>query len=265
MQENSVTKKELINACSVLFGNEVDVSVDFLKYLQKSGLKAAYRKRALETHPDRAMALAEQAISLEERFKEVNLAYSKLVEFIEYPWRFTLEESPPLRTHSHTSVRRKAKPAARPAAGKTRRYSQENMFRGFREHFWQCDLPQKKLLFGRYLYYSGIISSRTLIEAIVWQKKQRPAVGGIATQWDWLNHRDIMKILSQRKPGEKFGECALRRGYLNRYQLTLLLGRQGLLQPRIGLYFVEQGILNARELASLVERLRQHNRRYWRF
>jgi hypothetical protein len=139
------------------------------------------------------------------------------------------------------------------------------MFHGFREHFWQCDLPRKKLLIGRVLYYSGIISSRTLIEAIVWQKKQRPAVGSIATQWDWLDQRDILKILSQRKPSEKFGECALRRGYLNRYQLTLLLGRQRLLQPRIGLYFVKQSILNARELESFVEKLRLHNRKYWRF
>jgi hypothetical protein len=267
MQENTVTKKELFNACSVLFGSDVNVTVDFLKYLQMSGLKAAYRKRALETHPDRAMALAEQPMSLEERFKEVNLAYSRLIEFIEYPWRFPLEEKDTFRRSrsAHTPVRRKRKEAASPTPRKAGRYSQQNMFRGFREHFWQCDLPGKRLLIGRFLYYSGIISSRALIEAIVWQKRQRPAVGIIATQWDWLDQRDILKILSQRRPNEKFGECALRRGYLNRYQLTLLLGRQRLLQPRIGVYFVEQNILNARQLESFVEKLRLHNRKYWRF
>jgi hypothetical protein len=265
MQENTVTQNELMNACSVLFGNDVHVSVDFLKYLKPSGLKAAYRKRAFETHPDRAMALAEQAVRLEERFKEVNLAYARLTEFIAYPWRFTLDEVNAARKPAQTAARRKKKPAGSAKAGTGTRSSQQDIFRGFQEHFWQCDLPRKKLLFGRYLYYSGIISSKTLIEAIVWQKRQRPTVGRIAVQWDWLDQNDILRILSQRKPNEKFGEYALRRGYLNRYQLTLLLGRQRLLQPRIGLYFIEKKILNARQLEALINKMQRHNCRYWRF
>lgn len=265
MQENTVTRNELINACSVLFGSEVNIGVDFLKYLKLSGLKAAYRKKAFETHPDRAAALAEQPVSLEERFKEVNLAYSRLIEFVESPWRFSLEEPEPVRRPSPSPVWKKRKPAASPRQGNASGFSQQDAFRGFREHFWQCDIPRKKLPIGRFLYYSGIISSRTLIEAVVWQKRQRPAVGMIAVQWYWLDHGDILKILSQRRPSEKFGECALRRGYLNRYQLTLLLGRQRLLQPRIGLYFVEQSILTSRQMEAIFEKLRQHNRRYWRF
>jgi len=265
MQERTVTKNELMNACSVLFGNDVHVSIDFLKYLKLSGLKAAYRKRAFETHPDRAMALAEQAVRLEERFKEVNLAYARLIEFIEYPWRFSLEEASAARKPAQSAVRRKRKPTGSTKSGFGGHSGEQDIFRGFREHFWQCELPRKRLLFGRYLYYSGIISSRTLIEAIVWQKRQRPPVGRIATHWDWLDQNDILKILSQRKPNEKFGECALRRGYLNRYQLTLLLGRQRLLQPRIGIYFVEKKILSARQLDALVDKLSRHNRKYWRF
>jgi len=51
----SVThKKDLLNACRILFGPAVQLSIDFLRDLEPSKLKSAYRKRAFETHPDRA-------------------------------------------------------------------------------------------------------------------------------------------------------------------------------------------------------------------
>jgi len=42
-----VTKKDLFKACESLFGTDIDVSVEFLRYLKPDGVKAAYRKRAL--------------------------------------------------------------------------------------------------------------------------------------------------------------------------------------------------------------------------
>ena len=45
-------EQDLHNACQVLFGADIAVSRGFLDYLQLSGLKSAYRKKALETHPD---------------------------------------------------------------------------------------------------------------------------------------------------------------------------------------------------------------------
>ena len=187
MQENEVsTTRDLFNACSVLFGTDVNVSADFLKYLQASGLKAAYRKRAFETHPDRAAALAESALSLEERFKEVNLAYEQLSTFIEYPWKYSLRDHTFQRTAEPDSTGRKRR--THEAQIKEDRgivvIKADHM--ALSEHFWQGNLPGRKLLLGRFLYYSGIISMRSLIEAIVWQKRQRPMVGSIAVHWDWL-------------------------------------------------------------------------------
>ncbi len=70
--------QELCDACLVLFGPETAVSEAYLKYLRPSGLKTAYRKVALETHPDRARTLGKHASDLNARFAEVASAYRKL-------------------------------------------------------------------------------------------------------------------------------------------------------------------------------------------
>ena len=43
---------ELINACRILFGTHVEVTPEFLRYIQPDGIKNAYRSRARECHPD---------------------------------------------------------------------------------------------------------------------------------------------------------------------------------------------------------------------
>jgi hypothetical protein len=262
MQENAVsTRTDLFNAYSVLFGTEASISADFLKYLKVSGLKAAYRKKAFETHPDRAAALAESASSLEERFKEVTLAYERLSTFIERPWKYSLWNYAYQRTAKSDSSGRNRRTHDQKSPGNNYRHSRPH---GLKEHFWQGNLPKTRLFLGRYLYYSRIISMRSLIEAIVWQKSQRPMVGSIAIQWDWLTQDDIRSILTIRNPGEKFCECALRCRYISSYQQSLLLVRQKLLQPRIGNYFINQDIVTPREMEYIVDQLRLHNRKYRR-
>jgi hypothetical protein len=265
MQENLVpTKRDLFNACSVLFGTNVNVSVDFLKYLQASGLKEAYRKKAFETHPDRASLLAESSLSLEERFKEVNLAYEKLITFIESPRKYSLRDHTLRRTAEPHATGRKQRIHEAQTQRRSGNTGHQSSSRGLSENYWQGQLPGKKLLFGRFLYYRGIISMRSLIEAIVWQKGQRPMIGSIAIHWDWLAKNDLYTVLARRKPGEKFCECALRCGYINPYQLNVLLWRQRMLQPRIGSFFVNRNIVTPREIEHNIAQLRAHNIKYWR-
>ena len=124
-------------------------------------------------------------------------------------------------------------------------------------------IPKRKLLLGQYLYYSGNVALTTLIKAVVWQRLQRPSIGSIALQWDWVDSEDISDVLRNRRHGEKFGECALRRGYISNYQLLLLLNRQKLLQPQIGQYFVEEKIIPAHKIDKLIAELKDHNRKFW--
>ena len=89
-------------------------------------------------------------------------------------------------------------------------------------------------------------------------------VGGIAVQWDWLTQDNVRSILKKRNPGEKFCECALRCGYISPYQQSMILGRQQMLQPRIGNFFIDQNIVTTQEMEYIVNQMRLHNRKYWR-
>ena len=236
--------KDLFKACESLFGEDVDVSLEFLRYLKPSGLKAAYRRRAMETHPDRAVLLGGRREVLEQRFKEINLAYQLLQAFLSRPWKYSLDERGSIYRPKKTNVR----PYRSPTAAAKPKYCRH--------------IPDRKLLFGQYLYYCGHIELKTLINAVVWQRLQRPAIGKLAVRLNWLSASDIYDILKKRFPGEKFGECALRSGYLSRYQLMLLLQRQKMLQPQIGKYFIEKKILSASGIYKLISAQRVHNRKF---
>ena len=265
MQDKTVsTSSDLYRACAVLFGTDANLSGDFLKYLKASRLKRAYRKRAFETHPDRATALAETPLSLAERFREVNLAYNQLNTFLEYPWRYSNSGSAGHRVHQHESARRRQRTYESHDQRRTGSGAHRSRHQGMSEHLWQAGLPKKQLLLGRFLYYSGIISMRSLIEAIVWQKSKRPMVGNIAVRWDWLDQNDVRSIVSMRRRGEKFCECALRCGYISSYQLTILLARQRMLQPLIGGFFIDRKIIVPHEMERIVEQFHTHNRKHWR-
>jgi hypothetical protein len=204
----------------------------------------------LETHPDRAVLLDGRTDFMETRFKEINLAYQLLQEFLICPWKYSLDETGAIYKHRHSPVR----PATR---RKTHHPKTEPLYRG--------RIPSRRLLFGQFLYYAGHISLASMIKAIVWQRLQRPSVGSIAASWGWIEGSDILDVLRSRRFGEKFGECALRRGYISRYQLSLLLDRQKNIQPQIGGYFIEQGMLSPLQLYRSIAEMKKHNSKFWSY
>ena len=244
-----ISRQDLINACESLFGTDIEVSIDFLRYLKPSGVKAAFRIKALETHPDRAIVLAGQTDSLAKKFQEINLAYQLLTGFLNCPWKYHLSEDGPIYQRRSWPVR--------PAPKKTYDVTRETKYIG--------RIPPRKLLTGQYLYYSGYISMTTLIKAIVWQRLQRPSIGTLALRWDWLDSEDIRDVIQERNKCEKFGECAVRRGHISKYKLILLLDRQRMLQPQIGNYFIEEKIIHSYKISNLVDELKSHNKKFWSY
>ena len=242
----AISKEDIFNAYHVLFGHENAISVAFLQNLRPSALKEAYRKRAFETHPDRSKALGENEAEMNERFIEAALAYERLGSFMKGGRMSVLMDQ--------ASTQRKGNHSVAFPHRKT----------GFSDHFYEGRLPKRKLLIGQYLYYSGFISWKTLINAITWQKRQRPLVGQIAIKWGMLSAYDIKRILTERsiehRYKEKFCLYALRKGYITPFERMALLGKQHRIQPPIGGYFIEKSILCSREIEKIVERLRIHNR-----
>jgi len=245
------TNTELISACKILFAHEIGLGFDFLKALDPSDLKVAYRKKALETHPDRSKTLGRTEMEMNSLFKEVSSAYEILEPVV--AGKKVLNRSPKVNRQA-----RKRKPP-RPTRKK-----------GVNGHYYKGAVPERELKIGQFLYYSGLISWKVLIEAIVWQKRQRPLFGQIAMHWNILSSDDIVNILKEKTYNEKFGEYALRKGYFTRFQHMAVIGRQRKFQPPFGKYFINKGTFLAEEIEGIVKCAASHNydiklRNYIRF
>ncbi len=236
------TETALINACHTLFGKDLFISKDFLWYLQPAGLKAAYRQKAKEAHPDRFNDLApldqQQKTAF---FQEVNQAYDLLRSFFS--------------DREEASERPKPKPTARKSRAKTAANSaaKHNAFRR---------VPERTLEFGQYLYNRGLITYIQLIEALVWQRKQRPSIGQLAVNFGWLKSDDTDRVTRTRGTTyNRFGERAIKLGLLSSGQVQVLLKHQRNLHQKLGEYFIEHKILAKGEVEHLAQKLAEHNQR----
>ena len=236
------TETALINACHTLFGKDLFISKDFLWYLQPAGLKAAYRQKAKEAHPDRFSNLApivhQQKTAF---FQEVNQAYDLLRAF------FSDRE----RT-SRIPVKR---PAASKSPVKKSAHSapKHNAFRR---------VPERTLEFGQYLYNRGLITYLQLIEALVWQRRQRPSIGQLAINFGWMKSEDTDRVTRTRGTVyNRFGERAIHLGLLSSGQVQVLLKHQRNLHKKLGEYFIENRILSKEEVEHLAQKLAEHNQR----
>jgi hypothetical protein len=260
------TPTTLLEACTVLFGPQVQVSNDFLRYLRPSGVKAAYHQRAFETHPDRARGMGLDEAVLTERFKAINLAYEHLRSVVtEDGYMGADRTADPFGTsssgwnHSASNMR----PENRKQRSDRKKKQQQGGFTSDfadDDHYYTGEIPKVALVLGRFMYYSGMISWKTLLNAIIWHRKNSPPLGRIAQDWGYLTAEEITRILAHKINGEKFGEIATRLGLLTPLQLLAILGKQRNLKQPFGEYFIKNGIYRPVTLEEIVERQKEHNR-----
>ena len=256
---------DITTAMRLLYGERVRVTSDLLQKIQPDELKSIFRQKALEFHPDRALILGKSPEEMSEKFKDVKLAYEKLREL--------LRRSPegihipgvqwPAPSHDR---HRNDPPDPGPEPGADQRdarhgYQNSRWSQEPGTHYWGADIPEINLLFGQFLYYAGLIPWNTLISAITWQRRQRPSFGRIARMWDYLSDDEIREIIAARAVGERFGETALRQGYLTHFQRSAVIGFQKWLQRPIGEFFQEIGVLEEEEIVYLLKLLKKHNSR----
>lgn len=263
----NIKEQQLLRACTVLFGAEVMVSRGFLDYLQLSGLKSAYRRRALETHPDgdRTPSSACDAA----KFFEVREAYARLLDFLRRRDGSGADLDQARQTHP-----------LRPEASSTRttpsESSQDSPFSikinpivlpplasgpaaTSIDRFHQGPLPNRPLLFGHFLYYSGLTTWRTITRILIWQKQSRPRCGELGNRFGMLNLDDIALILRNKTTHTPFGEVALALGLLSEGQLQRLLIQQQRLQKKFGDILLEKQLVDELELRALLRLFRLHN------
>jgi hypothetical protein len=216
---------EVAAAYRLLFGGVETVSGD---ETFRQALRSAFRKKARETHPDRARALGVPAAILSARFVELRAAYEVLERVAEGG------------AGSDSPVPASPEPAST----------------GF--HYYSGPFPRRRLRLAEYLYYARSIPWEALIGAITWQRMARPTLGRLAVEWGLLSPEDVERVLSaqtaalRRRTSERlpFGECAVTLGLLTPFQRLALVARQRELTPLIGRYFVAQGFLSDAELLA---------------
>ena len=231
--------RDILCACRELFGSEVEISPRFIDYLRPEGVKAAFRTRARQTHPD--LVLSENAAGIcADDFIRTRDAYELLTDY------FSSREQGG-------------------ACGGEFQASTSDLNGNWQRHqatpggmVYTGSVPAKKHLLGRYLYFRGIITYRTLLDAITWQRTTNLPMGSVACDWGWLSTSDISRILTMRSAA-RFGESAIRLGLLNRLQVGTLLVYQQTSRRKIGQYFVQQQLLDPAELQDLLREFRLHN------
>lgn len=261
----SFATHELLPACQLLFDVQTRLGTGFLDTLHEDLLKSVFRKRAFETHPDRAHIAGLDPLDMTRRFQEVQAARDLLSRYLvaraEAPLIVEPSPAPTRRSRPHAQPKSHARPHAdtppksRPSHdGPSQRSAKQGA-----DFFWGGSVPDRQLPIGEYLYYCGRISLQSLIAAIHAQRTQRPVFGQIALQRGFLNARTVALLLANKRPGERLGDAALRFGLLSPYQRDVILGTQRLSQRLFGHYFASAGLLSARELSEGVRAQRAHN------
>ena len=248
---NAVTETQVVTACRTLFGGNVDVSRDFLyKYIQPSGVKSAYRKKAKENHPD---LFAADPLPVQQKqtalFREILHAYDVLNLFFKQRETHAVRPAARPRPHAHP------RPAAQQDASSEKRAAAGSGD----QLYYKGHVPNRTLQIGQYLYYRGKITFNSLIKALMWQRKQRPSIGDIALQWGLLDRAKVDKIFNEASGPRLFGEKAVELGFLTVFQVNAILLYQRSQQLRLGDYFIQQDQLRQEELELLARELNEHN------
>jgi hypothetical protein len=233
-------EKNLLHACRLLFGPHVSVNRDFLFYIQLQGVKSAFRKKAFITHPDMAV-LSCCAERNSVHFIEALSAYRQLADFIDKRERGVYSS------------------ASKTDRVQTREPVRKDHNTGYSKRYYSGIMPRRPLLFAEYLYYSGIITWESLLQAIVWQKRMKSRFGDVACRLRYLSEEQIWKIIKKRRVKEKIGDAAFRMNFLNRFQVQSILWHQTVSQKRIGMYFVETGIFTSEKLHEILSSHRRYN------
>ncbi len=262
-----ITFDDVLQAGRVLFGPAFAAEAA----TWRDTLKATYRRRAMETHPDRARSLGRPEWMLAREFKRVADAYRVLSTLRGGPVPLAAPRPPPRQPRAAPRpssaaaerVRVHRTPAPAPDPVRTSAWSGAPRVRvGVRPE----DLPRRRLRFAEYLYYAGRVRWTELVEAIAWQRAQRPPLGRIAVDFGFIAVDDVGVLLERRREAAAgaipFGEWAVRQGYLTPFQLLAALGQQLRMQRPIGQFFVERGILEPDEIDSVRRRILRHNARY---
>jgi hypothetical protein len=236
MKSQLNSASDIFYSYRIFFPDEKNISEFKISNINADLLKTAYKKLVFQNHPDRSRYLNLKESELKDRMIKINCAYENISAFMK-----TRKIIHTHRHKQHSPDKKHEKP------GHESRY-----------HY----IPKKKIFFGQYLLYSGSINLSTLISALNWQRRHRDNFGKIAVNWKIMDTKKLIDVLKAKKNNERIGECALRLGYMNNFQLTAILAKQKNSKNLIGEYFIRNNIIDKNEIERFAILHRQHNYLY---
>lgn len=256
----------------------------------EESLKKAFRNKAKKSHPDLAAHMGKDPRLMKLRFQELNDAFNILMERVQKEQTpYTARSADPVRPKP--AARPAAKPTAKPTAKKRttassrssdqtaqskKKSAKATPQRGTssvkrdrkpaaagkkksEEIFFSGKTPGRNLRFAEFLYYSGYISWTELVQALVWQYRNRPKLGELATESGLLDFAEVLDIIRAKNPYELFGEAAVRLGYLSPSKLDNLVREQKKMGCPIGHYFTSSNLMTTDTLHKKLSENRRHN------
>ncbi len=232
----------LLEACAILLGPQArSGGIPVLRQLDTATLKRAFRRLALSTHPDVALRQGGDPAAFDtSRFIRSLWAYEQLTAY--------------LKTRDGNGFQREtAGSGDSPGAGAPASGSRKTAA------FYRGPLPQRRLRFSEFLYFSGLISWQSLIASIVWQRQGRPKFGEIARDFRAMTLEEVLHVLRCKACREPTGAAACRLRLLTPQEVAAVLRRQRSLQMPIGRFFLERERMSREELNRLCLQLFRRN------
>ncbi|HOV14105.1 MAG TPA: DnaJ domain-containing protein [Spirochaetota bacterium] len=254
------TSKEIYKAVNDIFDSDYNtISNDFIKNIHPESLKSAYRKRVKQFHPDRAKIIGVSESILTEKFKSISNSYQFLLSVVKESEKLQFIQKSNYQNAQNNCYKKKDE-------YKEPHKKEENLkpkynYNKYKVKSFYCStgIPNRKLRLSEFLFYSKLIDWHTMIRSIVWQFQVRPRFGEIAISYNFLTDEHVNFILKNLRMNEKFGEAAMRLGFIDLFKTNVILGKQKFYNNPIGKYFIENGILNQEKLTGILESLRRHN------
>jgi hypothetical protein len=227
-------------------------------------LKRAFRRRAHELHPDKAVARGLDPEYLSDRFRDLQEAFLRTLGGMESGayFRMSAVSRPSNPAHAASAAKPSGYQRDRPRPFQAADEAQNRQRPGpdVLRVFHSGTIPRMRLRIAQYLYYTRRIDWDTLIKSLAWQFHFRPKLGELGVELGYLQPAQVLDILKSKRIDETFGAAALRSGCLDQFRLSVLLGRQRLLGLPIGRYFLDNGFIGASGLEDALKALCAHNR-----
>jgi len=126
-------------------------------------------------------------------------------------------------------------------------------------------MPEGCNLFGLFLVHIHGFDELDIEQGLTTQRKLRTPIGQLALQSHFLNLKEVMEVLKiqadcigdSKASQQRFGEIAVKHGFLSEMKLECLLKLQLSQQIKLGEILIDAGILSVEQRDTLLLKFNQ--------